>query len=153
MERTLSVERDHAEVLRRLGLLRLDSPRTWGRMSAHQMVCHLIDSTLVALGELTVSRFDTLFTRTVMKSIALRMPRPWPQGIRTSPEIDQVRGCGTRPAGFAADVSRLVHLTQRLAAEKSFAGRVHPIFGEMSAEDWLRWGYLHLDHHLRQFGV
>jgi Protein of unknown function (DUF1569) len=117
------------------------------------MVCHLIDSTLVALGDLTVSRFDTLFTRTVMKSIALRMPRPWPQGIRTSPEIDQVRGCGTRPADFPADAARLECLTQRFAAERNFKGRVHPIFGEMSVEDWLRWGYLHLDHHLRQFGV
>jgi hypothetical protein len=28
----------------------------------------------------------------------------------------------------------------------------HPFFGPMSREDWLRWGYLHADHHLRQFG-
>jgi hypothetical protein len=31
--------------------------------------------------------------------------------------------------------------------------RTHPIFGALSARDWLRWGYLHADHHLRQFGV
>jgi hypothetical protein len=30
---------------------------------------------------------------------------------------------------------------------------VHPIFGAMSERAWLRWGYLHMDHHLRQFGV
>jgi prephenate dehydrogenase len=28
----------------------------------------------------------------------------------------------------------------------------HPMFGPMSPEDWMRWGYLHADHHLRQFG-
>jgi hypothetical protein len=28
----------------------------------------------------------------------------------------------------------------------------HPMFGKMSAKDWMRWGYLHADHHLRQFG-
>jgi Protein of unknown function (DUF1569) len=28
----------------------------------------------------------------------------------------------------------------------------HPIFGPMTAKDWMRWGYLHADHHLRQFG-
>jgi hypothetical protein len=28
----------------------------------------------------------------------------------------------------------------------------HPIFGPMSEAAWLRWGYLHADHHLRQFG-
>jgi hypothetical protein len=28
----------------------------------------------------------------------------------------------------------------------------HPMFGGMTAKDWMRWGYLHADHHLRQFG-
>ena len=27
----------------------------------------------------------------------------------------------------------------------------HPAFGAMSAREWLRWGWLHADHHLRQF--
>ena len=26
------------------------------------------------------------------------------------------------------------------------------LWGKMSARDWMRWGYLHADHHLRQFG-
>jgi hypothetical protein len=112
-------------------------------MSPHQMVCHLIDSTRVALGELTVSRVDTLLNRTLVKWIALRVPLAWPPGIQTRPEIDQVLGGGTK----------LEALTQRLAAEKDFPGCVHPVFGGMSAEEWHRWGYLHLDHHLRQFGV
>ncbi|HET9250719.1 MAG TPA: DUF1569 domain-containing protein [Candidatus Eisenbacteria bacterium] len=122
-------------------------------MSPHQMVCHMIDSTRVALGELKVSRVDTLVNRTLVKWIALRVPVPWPSGIRTRPEIDQVLGGGTRPAGFAHDVARLEELTNRFAGERDFTGRAHPIFGAMSREEWHRWGYLHLDHHLRQFGV
>ena len=122
-------------------------------MSPHQMVCHVIDSTRVALGELTVSRLDTYINRTLVKWIALKIPVPWPSGIATRPEIDQVLGRGTRPADFAADVERLIVLTERLAAEQDFTGRAHPIFGAMSKEEWHRWGYLHLDHHLRQFGV
>jgi hypothetical protein len=27
------------------------------------------------------------------------------------------------------------------------------VFGRMSQAAWLRWAYLHMDHHLRQFGV
>jgi hypothetical protein len=27
----------------------------------------------------------------------------------------------------------------------------HAIFGAMSRREWLRWGWLHADHHLRQF--
>ena len=29
----------------------------------------------------------------------------------------------------------------------------HPIFGKMSYEEWDKLQYMHLDHHLRQFGV
>jgi hypothetical protein len=29
----------------------------------------------------------------------------------------------------------------------------HPIFGRMSEAAWMRWAYLHTDHHLRQFGA
>jgi hypothetical protein len=35
---------------------------------------------------------------------------------------------------------------------RSFDFRPHPMFKEMSEKDWMRWGYLHTDHHLRQFG-
>jgi len=27
------------------------------------------------------------------------------------------------------------------------------MFGLMPDRDWMRWGYLHMNHHLRQFGV
>ena len=28
----------------------------------------------------------------------------------------------------------------------------HPIFLDLTQTQWMRWGYLHADHHLRQFG-
>jgi hypothetical protein len=34
-----------------------------------------------------------------------------------------------------------------------FRWPAHPIFGKMSETDWMRWAYLHVDHHLRQFGL
>jgi len=27
------------------------------------------------------------------------------------------------------------------------------MFPEMNEREWMRWGYLHADHHLRQFGA
>ena len=29
----------------------------------------------------------------------------------------------------------------------------HPAFGAMRRDEWLLWGYGHVDHHLRQFGA
>ena len=54
----------------------------------------------------------------------------------------------------ASDLTVLGELLQRAASEDEFfRGRPHPIFGALSRAAWLRWGYLHVDHHLRQFGV
>jgi uncharacterized protein DUF1569 len=122
-------------------------------MSAHQMVCHLSDAFRAATGEKTMSPAPGLVPPAVLKWIALRLPLRWPPGIRTRPEIDQEQG-GTRPVEFAADLAQLEALVERFTSpSRALHGRVHPRLGPMSDGEWLRWGYLHADHHLRQFGV
>jgi hypothetical protein len=150
--KTLAHSQDKAEILRRLRQVRSDTPRKWGRMSAQQMVCHLTDSFRFAIGQKPVSDGSSMLTRTIIKWIALYGPSPWPTGLMTRPEVDQERG-GTAPAEFAADVAQLEQLVDSVAASgRDFVPR-HPIFGSMSKSDWLRWSYLHVDHHLRQFGA
>jgi hypothetical protein len=151
--KTLAHPVDEAEILERLEALRPESARRWGRMSARQMVCHLADSFRFAVGQRPVRARPGLFGRTVVKWVALYVPLPWPPGIATSPEVDaEVEG--TRPADYASDVAELRALLGRFVAEAGrLDGRAHPVFGRMSAAAWLRWGYLHADHHLRQFGA
>lgn len=151
--KTLARPRDKAEILRRLGTVSPQSARRWGRMSAHQMVCHLSDSLRMGTGRKPVSDASGLLQRTMVKWVALYLPLRWPAGILTRPEIDQEQG-GTRPAEFAADLAELTGLVELVTAPtRSFEWPHHPIFGRMSAAAWLRWGYVHTDHHLRQFGV
>ena len=152
LRKSLAQERDKMEILRRLRNLRPDCRRRWGRMSAHQMVCHLEDSFRVLLGRLPVSSAVTPLSRTVIKWAAFHLP--WPPGIRTRPELDQVRGGGTKPVGFARDLNELEVLLEEVTAPGvDFGSTEHPLFGPMCHAECLRWGYLHMDHHLRQFGV
>lgn len=152
--RTLARDRDTAEILLRLRALRHDSHRRWGRMTAHQMVCHLSDGYRLLTGERTTRLAATPLPRFMMRWIALRAPVRWPAGIRTTPDLDQDAG-GTKPATFDADVSDLERLLKEIASDRRgrLGGHLHPIFGRMSESAWLRWAYLHADHHLRQFGV
>jgi hypothetical protein len=147
--KTLARERDVAEILQRVRHLAPECERRWGRMTIHQTVCHLSDACRMALGETEVSAKGGIVQRTMVKWIALYAPLKWPPGILTRPEIDQEVG-GTKPASFDADVAELEVLVRRLTAHSNWPP--HPIFGRMSHAEWLRWGYLHLDHHLRQFG-
>src|SRR4029078_13567975 len=62
--KTLARSTDKAEILRPLQNLRLDSPRRWGRMTAHQTICHLADANRAALGEISVSLYTPWWSRT-----------------------------------------------------------------------------------------
>ena len=150
--KTLARQRDRSELLQRLRHISPQSARRWGRMSAHQMVCHLSDAFEMANGRKAVSSSASFLERTVIKWTALYLPVHWPTGVLTRPEIDQEIG-GTKPAAFAADVAQLEALVEFFAMHaKEATCRPHPIFGKLSESAWLRWGYLHMDHHLRQFG-
>lgn len=153
--KTLARQRDMSEILERLKKLRPDRVPRWGRMSVHQMVCHVADALRIVTGEMTVASNSNLLKRTMVKWVALYAPLPWPPGIPTSPEIDQVRGPGgTKPVDFAEDVARVEALLNAITSlAKGSDPEPHPMFGPMTDADWLRWGYLHMDHHLRQFGV
>jgi hypothetical protein len=149
--KTLANQRDEKEILERLAKVHVDSERRWGSMTANQMICHLSDSFRVSLGEKKVSSVDTFASRTIVKFIALRVPMAWPHGVKTRPEVDQQIG-GTRPTDFAADVATLRALMERFCnSEGEFAA--HPMFGKMSRSERKRHVYLHMDHHLRQFGA
>jgi hypothetical protein len=150
--KSFACETDRAELLARLNKLREDSARRWGVMTAHQMVCHLGDAFLMMLGERRASDATGVLQRTLIKWIALYAPLPWPAGIPTRPEVDQMVG-GTRPGQFLDDVARIEALMQRAAGATDCETRPHPIFGRLSARAWMRWAYLHTDHHLRQFGA
>ncbi len=69
-----------AEITARLRILRPDSPRHWGRMTAAQMICHLNDSFLGVMGDkpAKIPRFS-LWRLT--KGIALSGRMHWPRGV------------------------------------------------------------------------
>jgi hypothetical protein len=115
------------------------------------MICHLTDSFRLPAGEKSASSVENILTRTAVQWLALWLPRPWPHGTKPIPEVDQQFG-GTPPPDFGADQQELVSLTVGFAGHPAFlAVARHPFFREMSVEQWMRWAYLHMDHHLRQF--
>lgn len=150
---TLADAAARTRIVARLTSLRADAVPLWGRMTAPQMICHLNDSFLTSFGEKEVSPARSPLPRPVIKWFALYFPAKWPQNVATRPEVQQGVG-GTCPVDFVDDRAALIQTIERFCTPDAAVGRYpHPIFGRMSVPDWLRWGYLHVDHHLRQFGV
>jgi hypothetical protein len=142
---------DREEIRFRLAALSPQDAAHWGSMSVHQMICHLDDSYKLALGQKTASPATNLMQRTLVKWIALRSPMRWPKGVPTRPEMDQGKG-GSTPVEFAPDLTSLLSTFASFCESLPVPPVPHPIFWKMTKEDWMRWGYLHADHHLRQFG-
>jgi hypothetical protein len=141
------------EILERVAKLRPDLDRRWGRMNARQMVCHLNDSFACAMGGKEVAVDPDFKFRGLIKWCALYLPSKWPHGVQTRPEIDQEID-GTVPGEFDEDRQVLLGMVERFARRpREFELGIHPMFLEMTEWQWMRWGYLHTDHHLRQFGV
>jgi len=71
--KTLGNEVDRNLVLDRLGRLAPESHRQWGKMTPHQMVCHLNDSFKSVIGERELSGHkNNLLARTVVRWSAIR---------------------------------------------------------------------------------
>ncbi|HLI77250.1 MAG TPA: DUF1569 domain-containing protein [Acidobacteriaceae bacterium] len=150
--RSLVDGRHREEIVRRFQSLLRDDRRQWGRMSLPEMLCHVRGAFCLAMGEIerTGEAPPQPLPPRMLKFFALRVPMRWPRGIKTVPELE---------AGAPAMNALSFEQERRLALDEMDRflqpGRRlvnHPMFGPMSYRDWMRWGYLHTDHHLRQFG-
>jgi hypothetical protein len=140
-------------VIERVGRLRADAKPLWGRMSPNEMVCHLADSYKAATGEKEASSRGGPIVQIAMKYVALYVPANWPRDLKTMPEMEQGIG-GTPPTEFERDRLELLRMINAVCDRSaSTLAETHPLFGRMTQRDWLRWGFLHADHHLRQFNV
>ena len=156
-KRTLANTASRESIVARISALRPEASRKWGKMTAHQMVCHLTDSYRSVMGERKVSPAKPtlalrLMPRPVLMWIVLDAPIKWPHNVPTRPENEQGAG-GTPPAEFEDDRRELLASIERFCSAPDSHRGPHPMMGVLSREEWMKWGYLHADHHLRQFGA
>lgn len=139
------------EIFARIGRLSPEDQARWGKMSVGQMICHLTDAYRAVLARKKMAKVEMGIPRPLLRWIALRVPVRWPKGVPAPLEIRQELG-GTPPGDFERDRAELVRSLNEFCEREPPRDFIHPLFGRMSARDWMRWAYLHPDHHLRQFG-
>lgn len=139
---------DRDELVQRLSNLQPSSPRQWGKMEAAQMLAHCAVALEVACGDSI--RKQALVGRVLAPFIrkAVLGEKPFQRNAPTDPTF---RIAGDRD--FAAERARLTAMMERFASRGPAAaeGLVHSFFGRLTAAEWGRLMYKHVDHHLRQF--
>ena len=141
----------NAALRSRLFRLMPDAQRRWGSMSAAQMLTHCVEQLRVSRGERLVTsvRVPGLL-KPLLKWFIVTRTTEFKRNQKTLRELDAKTGL--RPStSFAADHAALVALLNPAGYHP--AGLQHPLFGHLSAQEFGEITWLHLDHHLRQFGV
>src|SRR5207249_11394635 len=150
MSKNLLNPEDKKYMFSRIDKLTPGTPPLWGKMNVNQALRHMNDGVKISFGEVKVTAKNNFFTRTFMRWAILAGAPPPKEKAETFPEINMVER-GINPADFSAEVRDLKNSIDRLAEGKTIP--VNAMLGKFSRENWGRLNYVHMDHHLRQFGV
>lgn len=140
----------NSEVLARLDNIRSDSERLWGEMTVAQMLLHCQKPMNVAEGKLQVKTgIQTYFIGGFSKYSFLKSDG-FEKNLPTSPEF-----IVAHEPDFDKEKEILAEMIKQFGETGGaiILNNQHPFFGTMTADEWGILQYLHIDHHLQQFGA
>ncbi len=117
------------------------------------MLTHCTDQVQIVLGEKPANKFSNALFRKLAKWMFLNVPMRMPRNLMTAPELDPNGPLMTQPSDFKKDHANLLAALHRLNNVPESQPITHPVFGAMSKAEAMKLTQIHLDHHLRQFGV
>jgi hypothetical protein len=149
--KSLNSVADVEEILGRLAHVQEGQPPLWGRLYAAAMLRHLREAFELALKDRPVKQHHRLLRGPQIRWLVLYSGVSWVRNYQTVPEVDVLLKQEV-VEDFEAERGKLVRIINRFShcREERLLDK-HPFFGKFRREDWMRWGYLHTDHHLRQF--
>jgi len=143
-------EEDNQQIRERLEKLSADTTPHWGKMNAAQMLVHcqkpieVLTGKLILKGGLLGFLFGKMAKNNFLKAQGFSKNSPTHPmfKISSNPDFEKEKQV------LAAQVTALGEL-----GSKSIATNKHPFFGNMTDEEWGGLMYVHLNHHLKQFGL
>lgn len=136
--------------IKRINLLTKDSKPLWGKMSVDQMLSHCQAPIDFAFGNTPMKAnfimriLGRMLKGKILKSNQFKKDSPTaPSFIRNGAyDFDQTRNELIEKINKFSDLGTTAIKTTK-----------HPFFGEMTHDEWSKLHTMHLEHHLRQFGV
>jgi Protein of unknown function (DUF1569) len=144
---------DYENITQRISNLSRQSKRRWGKMSVEQMLAHCSDQIRLALSQKQPHETPNFFNRNVMKYFGLWLPRIPLRNLKAPVDMNQ-KFYGTASADISTEQKNLIKLINTFrASNENFILQPHPMYGKLNRNQWGRFMYVHMDHHLRQFSL
>ncbi|MDX2069719.1 MAG: DUF1569 domain-containing protein [Haliscomenobacter sp.] len=151
MQKNINKQEAYEYMLNRIQQLTINSPRLFGTMSVEQMLCHLSDQLRLALNQKPTLTKTNLYYRTIYKWVAIYLMKEMPKNLTTIKEQQQgIGNAGTLPTGFENDRMILLNLLAEFKNQQDSL-HPHPLLGKLTANEWGKLVFVHMDYHLKQF--
>lgn len=149
---TTFIEPNLEVFLSKLNQLSEDKNPEWGAMNAQQMVEHLSTSVAMSFGKFQV-QLSIPEDKVEKALLFLDSDKPMPRGFKVNfaPENPKLR--------FEDMPSAIDELCENWAAFETYyqdnpdGTNLHPVYGHLAYEKWLRVHSKHFTHHFEQFGL
>jgi len=136
----------------RLDKLTPESKALWGKMSVTQMLTHLNDAFRLSLGMKEAKDKSNFFWNKVLFPVSIYAMGFFPRNSSAPVEINQQIG-GSNPRDFYTELEFLKKMLDVFNEREAEKIKPHPLFGKLSKKQWKDLMVVHLNHHLKQFGV
>ena len=138
---------DAEQIIHRVKQLNASSYRRWGRLSVGEMIYHCTCVNLAVSGAPPSQKSPSL-KQHLLRILVLDILKKLPRGARGDPEFFSRQVIPFTDQGKEDLLSSI-----RVFGDKNIIpGGQHHVFGRLSQRNWGRFIWIHLDHHLRQFG-
>lgn len=139
-------------ITRRLDKLTPDTKPQWGSMSVTQMLTHMNDAFRICLGMKESKDISNFFWNKVLFPVLVYGLKWFPKGANSPKEINQGID-GSKPRDFYTELEFLKKMIDVFNEREGNKLKPHPLFGVLTKTQWKDLMIVHLNHHLKQFGV
>lgn len=145
--RNIFDEKDSEKLIARLHKLKSETLPIWGKLTVNGMLfhCHTVNKAILS-GK---NPRPASFRQKLMRIYVLDILRKMPMGRQSHPNFF----ASGQVLDFNQEREQLIETIRAFNQHKEIIQVGHPVFGSMKNRDWGRFAWIHLDHHLRQFGV
>ncbi|MFZ1807332.1 MAG: DUF1569 domain-containing protein [Cyclobacteriaceae bacterium] len=138
------------EIETRINKLTPESTRQWGKMEVDQMLAHCAEAMEVVTGQRHIKRGFLGYVLGPFLKAQYYNDQPASKNSPTASEF-----IISERKNFDAEKNRLMKLVKQFheGGEAKCTTDPHAFFGKLTAEQWGKGVYKHLDHHLQQFSA
>lgn len=137
------------EIIGRTASLQVTNIPKWGAMQVTEMLHHCNTINKMIMEGKADDRKHTLKQR-IMKFVFMHIMPQFPKNVK-APSI--VKKSVITAEKFEEEKIRFAETIQKFTEGNRMLEAAHPFFGKLTTREWGVFTWMHMDHHLRQFGA